>query len=99
MDGCVADTARSVGLGSPVAAPRRDPGAPRDRDREHLAAVVVGVLADQVHPARRGSDDVGLAPEAIDEQRADALGVTRRRKATSCELGVGRRHGGPDYFE
>ena len=55
-----------------VAAPRdRTPGAV-DRDRQHEAVVVVGVLADQVHPARRTVDArlTTVAPhEALAERR------------------------------
>ena len=41
--------------------PHRDPETPVDRDREHEAVVVVGVLADQVHPSGRPDRKLGAA--------------------------------------
>jgi len=57
------------------AAARRHPRPSRDGDREHLAAVVVGVLADQVHAPRSARDDGGLAPEYPVEKRLHARSI------------------------
>ena len=51
-----------------------------DRHRQHRQTIVVGVLADQIHPPGRGRDDRGAAFIALHES-ADQSGhaITRRR--------------------
>src|SRR5690606_37270566 len=50
-----------------VARPDHGEGAPVDRERQHEALVVVGVLADQVDAAGRRPDAHRLAPEGRPE--------------------------------
>ncbi len=45
-------------------------GAVIDGDREHLAAVVIHMLADEVHAGRRGREALRLIVECIDEKSA-----------------------------
>ena len=61
---------------------RGDQDVAVDRERQHRQPVVVGVLADDVHPARRARDHDGPAarerqPRGVDP-RADAGSVTTR---------------------
>ena len=58
----------------------RDDDPLRQRERHHEAVVVVGVLADQVDPARRGPDPVRVAPVPLGEGG-------RRRRRRRCLTG------------
>jgi hypothetical protein len=52
-----------------------DVGAAIDRDRKDLAAIVIGMLANDVHPAGRGPDDVGVTVEYLSKVVARIRGV------------------------
>ena len=54
-----------------VAPGDRGVGRVRQGDRQARAAVVVGVLADQVHPPRCPADGVGVGAEAVGERGPD----------------------------
>src|ERR1700682_5000969 len=58
-----------------MASANRDVGAAVDGDREDLAAVVIGMLANDVHPSWRGPDDVGVAVEYLAKVVARIRGV------------------------
>jgi hypothetical protein len=57
---------RGAPLGRAVGAHRHH-GAAVDGDRQHLAAVVVGVLADEVHAPGAGRDHGGVPAERVGE--------------------------------
>src|SRR5206468_1478979 len=60
-------------------------GALPERERQHQAVVVVGVLTDQVDPAWRGPHAAGTAPMREPECRDRPLGSRHRRCArTAC---------------
>ena len=73
------------------APPRGRRGALRERVREHEPPGVVDVLADQVHPARRRPDAVGLAAEDRGEPGGRALSRGSRRHRPP-RAAPGRRH-------
>ena len=84
-----------LGAEHPPARARRGRGGRHqvaiDGHRQHEAAVVVGVLADQVHPARRGHQQAGRPAEPVGETLARDLGQGR-------EIGgrcAGSNHSGP----
>ena len=58
-----------------VARRQRDRGRAVDRERQHEAVVVVGVLADQVDPPGGAPEPGGGAAEHALEQRGDGLGA------------------------
>src|SRR5712664_325631 len=50
-------------------------GAAIDRDRKDLAAIVIGMLANDVHPAGLGPDYVGVTVEYLSKVVARIRGV------------------------
>ena len=71
-----------------VAPGHRRPGGVRERDRQHEAVVVVGVLADDVDPAGRGPDALGARRRTARRRRSAAaarrVGSRARTTARSC---------------
>jgi len=61
-----------------AARPQRDPHRSIDGQRQDEAVVVVGVLADQIDPARRANHPLRLAAETPHEMLYD-LRFTKRR--------------------
>ncbi len=74
-----------------AAAPHGRRGSLREGVREHEAPGVVDVLADQVHPAGRRPDAVGLAAEDRGEPGGRALSRGSRRHRPP-RAAPGRRH-------
>ena len=64
---------------------------PVDGERQHQTVVVVGVLADEVHPARRRPDPVGLAAGELAKGRCDPIDrgqPTARRRLSAAASGA-----------
>ena len=68
-------------------AAERDRRLLRERDRQDEAVVVVGVLAEQVDPARRARDGLGSLAERGQEARLKQRHLDRLQLARLVALG------------